>query len=71
MGLSQTGASVDKKRIISIAGRLAYRDTTGVSKPVARPDYKIIESIIGVEFQAGLVASNASTGFYACVNAEF
>jgi hypothetical protein len=71
MCLAQTGVSIDKKGIISIAGRLAYSNTTGVSKPVARPNYKIIESIIRMEFEAGLVAPIAAIGLYAGVNTEF
>ncbi len=41
-----------------------------MSKPVARPNYEIIESIIRVEFETGLVASITATGFYAGIDNE-
>jgi hypothetical protein len=55
MRFPQSGTAVDKKWIVGIPGRLAYRYTTRLSKAVARPDYKIVKSIIRMESQAGLV----------------
>jgi hypothetical protein len=51
MGLSQAGIAVNKKRIVGISGRLTYRNTACMSKPVARPYDKIIKGIVRVKFK--------------------
>jgi hypothetical protein len=46
MGLTQAGVSINEKRIIGFARRVTYRNTTGVSKPIAWANYKILKGII-------------------------
>ncbi len=53
MGFTQAGAAINKQWIISIARRLANGHTTGIGKPVAGPDDKIIKSIIRMKPQSG------------------
>ena len=70
MRLSQAGASVNEKWIISITGRLTYGKTTGMSKPIAWTDYEIFKSIIRMQLQIGLAGFIAAFKSFANVNAE-
>lgn len=51
MRLAQAGAAVEKKRVVSGAGRLAYCHTTGVRKAIARPDDKILKCVVGMQLE--------------------
>jgi hypothetical protein len=46
---AQSGIAIDKQWIIRIPRRLAYRYAACVRQPIARPDNKILESIIRVK----------------------
>ena len=70
MRLAQSGTSVYKKWIVSVSRGLTYRNTTGVSKTVARANHKILKIIIRMKSETGLAATISTADFFAGVNSE-
>jgi hypothetical protein len=46
---AKTGTAVEKQGIIRVAGRLTHGKTTGLSKPVAWPNYEILKRIVRMQ----------------------
>ena len=60
MGFTQTRTAVKKKWIVGIAGRLTYRKTACLSKPITRTNYKAVKGIIRMQSKFDIAATAAT-----------
>lgn len=70
VSFAQAGIAIKEKRIIRIAGRLTDRNTTCMSKAIARAHYKVIKGIIRVKSKPGPGTFRGGKRLPAAANAE-